>query len=142
MGDISFHFDCTYEWETIKSILQSGKITTSFLMNANHEQIAYALQHCEFVVVRIFDPFNEYRGGDNPDFEKDVIANHGANEFASFLDQNYARFRYAPRIRWVVGWNELYSKRGIAERNQNRKIIDIANAMIDSGFGVGLVRGS
>ena len=139
MGDLSFHFDATYQWDYAKEILASPNIRSALLMNASPDQVSYALQQCDFVVVRIFDPFNEYQGGANPDFEKQVIDNHNPVEFVAVLNaMGYDRFQGNNKLRFVVGWNELYSRRGQNEKSQNAKIIAIATAMINAGYGVGL----
>lgn len=139
MGDLSFHIDATYNWEAAKQILAAPNIRSCLLMNASPDQVSFALLHTDFVVVRLFDPFNEYRGGQDPNFEKEILDRHSPTEFPAILDQlGYARFKFNPKLRFVVGWNEVYSRRGHAERDQNKKIVSIANAMLTAGYGVGL----
>jgi hypothetical protein len=139
MGDLSLHIDAQHNWEYAKTILASPNIRSALLMNASPDQVSYALLHADFVVVRLFDPFNEHRGGQDPDFEKKILERHSPQEFVAALDnQGFGRFKHNEKLRFVVGWNEVYSKRGQAERTQNAKIIAIADAMINAGYGVGL----
>lgn len=139
MGDLSFHFDATYRWDYAQQIIASPAIRSAFLMNTNPAQVRFALQHTDFVVVRVFDPFNEYAGGNNPDFEKKILDLHAPQEFVSKLDQlGFAEFKNNPKVRFVVGWNELYGKRGNDLRTQNLKMTAVGLAMVQAGYGVGL----
>ena len=138
MGDLSFHFNCQYKWDYAKQIIASPNIRSCLLMNANHKQIDYALLHCDFVVVRDFDPFNEYAGGANPDFEKAILDKHSPQEFLDYANARHAKYKGNSKLRFVFGWNELYSKRGSAEREQNQKMVDVGRALVSAGFGVGL----
>lgn len=139
MSSISFHFDCTYQWQYAQQIIASPNIRSALLMNTSPDQVAYTLQHVDFVVVRIFDIFNEYQGGKNPDFEKAILDRHSPSEFVAALDnQGFSRFKGNPKVRFVCSWNELYYKGGQAERSQNQKLIAVGTAMINAGYGIGL----
>ena len=139
MGDLSFHIDATYRWDYAQQIIASPAIRSVLLMNASPDKVRYALQHTDFVVVRVFDPFSEYRGGDNPDFEKNILDLHSPQEFVAVLNQlGYSEFRFNPKVRFVVGYNEPYGKRGNDLRVQNQKMTAIASALVGAGYGVGL----
>jgi len=138
MSDLSLHIDCTYRWDDIKAFLASPDVRSAFLMNTNAEQVRYALQHCDFVVVRVYDPFNE-RDELGEDFEKSIVNRKQGWEFVAWLDSSeFAQFRRNKKVRFVLGWNELYSKRGSDEWQQNANIVAIGQAMVNAGYGVGL----
>ena len=71
--DLSFHVLASYNWQLASDIIKAPAIRSVLLLDPTVEQINFALQHCDFVVVRIFDPFHEYDSGRNPDFEKDIL---------------------------------------------------------------------
>jgi hypothetical protein len=136
--DISFHILSSYQWEFAQDIIKAPAIRSVLLLDPSIEQIQFSLQHTDFVVVRIFDPFNEYQGGANPDFEKAILDNHSPYEFVQFLNSSYSAFKGNSKLRFILGWNELYSKRGDREREQNQKMTAIGRHMIEAGYGVGL----
>lgn len=138
MSDLSFNFNCLYKWDYAKQIIQAPLIRSAFLLNADPDKVAFALQHTDFVVVRVFDPFNEYDGGNNPDFEKAILDRHDPQDFVDYLNTHWSRFRGNAKVRFVLGWNELYSKRGNDERRQNVLMQNVGLAMVNAGYGVGL----
>lgn len=138
MSDLSLHIDCTYRWQQAQVFLASTHVHSAFLMNASAEQVQYALQHCDFVVVRIYDPFNE-RNALGEDFEKSIVNRRPGSDFVHWLNNSlFVQFKGNNKVRFVLGWNELYSKRGNAEREQNTRIVAIATALVNAGYGVGL----
>jgi len=136
--DISFHILASYRWELASDIIKAPAIRSVLLLDPTPSQIQFALQHCDFVVVRIFDPFGEWHGGANPDFEKTILDNHSPYEFAQFVDSHFSQFKGNKKLRFVIGWNELYLRRGNKEREQNRKMTEVGRALVNAGYGIGL----
>lgn len=139
MVDVTLHVDATYRWSEMQELIKHPNLQSVLLINASPQQVSYALLHCRFVIVRIFDPFREYAGGVNPDFEKTILDNHSPPEFPDMLDRmGYGVFRGNENVRFVVGWNELYGKRGNDLRIQNDKMVAVGQTLVSAGYGVGL----
>jgi hypothetical protein len=61
MGNLTVHLECTSGFDARgRKLLASEGVQSAFLLNANPEQIQYALDHTTgIVVVRVYDPFGE-----------------------------------------------------------------------------------
>lgn len=141
MANISIHLNCVYDWDRIKVFLAQDGIHTALLLNANAEQIQYALDNVDGIVtVRVFDPWNEYAGGANREFEKDIILRHKPADFVQWINShfNYSQFKGNKRVRFILGWNEMFYAGGDYQRSQNRAMIATAKALIEAGYGVAM----
>lgn len=139
MGNITVHAECTSGWDRIKPFLAQKGVETAMLLNANPDQIQYALDNCAgIVVVRVFDPFNEYASmGSN--FERDIILRHLPSEFVNWLNsKDLSRFKGNPRVRFILGWNEMSYAGAEYQRRQNKAMIAVTDALIKAGYGVAM----
>lgn len=139
MGKITLHADATHQPERLAKFIEQAGIETAFLMNANPEQIQHALNHTTgIVVVRVYDPFRE-QASRGLDFEKDILFRHLPSEFVSWLNNSdLSRFKGNKRVRFILGWNEMYYNGRDYQLEQNRRMLNVAKAMVAVGYGVAL----
>lgn len=139
MGNITIHDDCTYEFSRFAAFYKAQGVQSAFLLNANPDQIQYVLDNVSgIVVVRVYDPFNEKgKLGDN--FEKDIVLRHTGQDYVNWIaSSHYTRFRGNKRVRFSLGWNEMYYVDSAYQRKQNKAMCDISAALIAVGYGVAM----
>lgn len=139
MGSLTLHIDATHDWPRAAKFLAQKGVETAFLLNANPEQIQYTLDNTTGIVtVRVYDPFNERRNlGDN--FEKDIVLRHTPTEFVNWLNsKDLSRFKGNQRVRFILGWNEMYYSGAEYQRRQNKAMIAVADALVKTGYGVAM----
>lgn len=138
-GNLTIHFEMTSADARAKAFLAQGGVNTAFLLNANPEQIQYALDHVSgIVVVRVYDPFREFSKLGH-EFEKDIVLRHDASDFVNWLNgQDLSRFKGNKRVRFILGWNEMFYAGPDYQRKQNKAMIAIADALIKAGYGVAM----
>lgn len=139
MANITLHIDATHNWPKAAAFLASEGVQSAFLLNANPDQIQYALDHTSgIVVVRVYDPFGERRNiGDN--FEKDILLRHNQGDFVAWLNQqDLSRFKGNKRVRFILGWNECHYVDAAYQRKQNTAMIEVSKALIQAGYGVAM----
>lgn len=138
MGNITLHLNAVYDWNRAAEFLAQEGIQTAFLLNANADQIQYALDHVSGIVtVRVFDPWNEFQNGANREFEKDIILRHEPQEFVNWINTHYdySRFKHNKRVRFILGWNEMFYAGVDYQRRQNTRMVLVAKALLEAGYG-------
>lgn len=139
MGSITLHIDATHNWPKAAALLASEGVQSAFLLNSNPDQIQYALDKTTgIVVVRVYDPFNEYPAI-GQDFEKDIILRHNQGDFVAWLNsRDLSRFKGNKRVRFILGWNELYYSGAFYQTKQNTAMIEVSKALMQAGYGVAM----
>lgn len=128
------------DFQRMWAFLESPQVRVAYLMNAGHDTIDHALKHCELVVVRIFNPFNE-PDAHNRNVDGYIHHTRQPQAILDYLNRHFAKYKGIQKLRFIVGWNEPETNPNDPERDLKQLIqwmADVGDLLASNGYGAAL----
>lgn len=119
--------------QKFKDFLAAPHVTTAYLLHDSQHWIDYALDHCDWVVVR---PYNAFK--DNHKFpDETLFMRRGTREPLGYLETYHKRYKGKSNVRWIFT-NEPEHSSSYSIRQQIKDIADHTRSLAENKYGVAM----
>lgn len=122
--------------EDAREFLRAPQVKVAYLLGDSEAWIDYAIDHCELVYVRPYNPFR-----DNVRYPDETLHHrHKPEECLVLQEQKYRKYKNVKKVRWLYN-NEPEHEEGNPNKDlfqQIRWIAKHARLFAEAGYGVGM----